>query len=445
MVSIKYSDVDFAVPAPVVRWSFYVQSQCGYTDFFVFNYSVNLEGLVLFQHQLKPIKDVFNVVGVFIGDHLVKGNQKNVNVTVLVPQAGFEWSVKLDVEALSESNLANFCVYFFELALNCMVDFIAPFFESDNFLGQRLSELFFFSKGWGQCGVLRLFNFGVRIWCLRAIWLSFVLREHFWRLIVSFLVHGSIVLLFTHLPVVNLICFSDQIVDLLLCVGSEDFLGMVFIITVLSGLAIVSVLSILSIISMFFVLSLLLFEIFVFEFFSGFFLPDWGLLPFLVGRGNLYFFLCPFRAFISVWIIIFVIFVASWSLFILFGDFFTILIDRWSNLSFFLNESWLYLYLSNQLIQWKLLSKLKDIFIFFILDHGIGSILNEHFDNILVGFGLFVLAHLKGLMQRRVSTVGDYIIGRCVMVEQDSDELRFLFFDSKDQESLVIGSSIGLR
>jgi hypothetical protein len=103
------------------------------------------------------------------------------------------------------------------------------------------------------------------------------------------------------------------------------------------------------------------------------------------------------------------------------------------------------LYLSNQLIQWKLLSKLKDIFIFFILDHGIGSILNEHFDNILVGFGLFVLAHLKGLMQRRVSTVGDYIIGRCVMVEQDSDELRFLFFDSKDQESLVIGSSIGLR
>lgn len=308
MVSIKDSNVDFTVLVPVVRCSFYVKSQSGYSDFFVFNYSVNLEGLVLFQHQLKPIKDVFNVVGVFISDHLVKGNQKNVNITVFVPKAGFEWSVKLDVEALSESNLANFCVYFFELALNCVVYFIAPFFESDNFLGQRLGELFFSSKGWGQRRVLRFLNFGVRIWCLRAIWLIFVLREHFWRLIVSFLVHGSIVLLFAHLPVINLVCFSDQIVDLLLCVGCEDFLGMVFIITVLSDLAIVSILSVLSIISMLFVLSLLVFEIFVFEFFSGFFLPDWGLLPFLVRRCNFYFFLCPFRAFISVRIIIFVIF-----------------------------------------------------------------------------------------------------------------------------------------
>jgi hypothetical protein len=90
MISIKDSDINFTVLVPVVRCSFYVQSQCGYTDFFVFNYSVNFEGLVLFQHQLKPIKNVFNVVGVFISDHLVKRNQKNVNITVPVPQAGFE-------------------------------------------------------------------------------------------------------------------------------------------------------------------------------------------------------------------------------------------------------------------------------------------------------------------------------------------------------------------
>jgi hypothetical protein len=135
------------------------------------------------------------------------------------------------------------------------------------------------------------------------------------------------VLLFAHLPVINLICFSDQIVDLLLCVGSEDFLGMAFITAILSDLAIVSVLSVLSIISMIFVLSLLVFDVFVFELFSGLFMSDWGLLPFLVRRCNFYFFLCPFRAFISVRIIIFVIFVASWSLFILFGNFFPILID----------------------------------------------------------------------------------------------------------------------
>jgi hypothetical protein len=90
MVSIKDSDIYFAVLVPVVRCSFYVQSQRWYSDFFVFNYSVNLEGLVLFQYQLKPIKDVFNVVGVFISDHLVKWNQKNVNIAVFVPQAGFE-------------------------------------------------------------------------------------------------------------------------------------------------------------------------------------------------------------------------------------------------------------------------------------------------------------------------------------------------------------------
>jgi hypothetical protein len=107
-----------------------------------------------------------------------------------------------------------------------------------------------------------------------------------------------------------------------------------------------------------------------------------------------------------------------------------------------LNELGLDLDLSNKLIQWKLLSKLKDIFIGFIFDLGIGAILNEHFDNIFVSFGLFVL---KGLMQRRVSTVGDYIIGSCIMVKQNPDQLRFLFFNSKDQESLVIGGSIGLR
>jgi hypothetical protein len=142
-------------------------------------------------------------------------------------------------------------------------------------------------------------------------------------------VHGAIVLLSAHLPVVNLVCLSDQVVNLLLCVDSQDFLSVAFIIAILSVLAIVSVLSVLpvlAIIPMLFVFSLLVFEIFVFEVFSGLFLIDWGLLPFLLGRGDLFLFLCPARAFISVCFIIFVIFFIPWSLRIILGDLFSIFI-----------------------------------------------------------------------------------------------------------------------